>query len=175
MMGFSYTLAALGVFIFARFALIIRDHFVSTRMPFQMTVISVAGLMNIGYFVVVILQKQSDISSFFLSLVLMGASYLVLTQALKETKDKKLTLAFDETLPDRIVTTGIYRIVKHPFYVSYTLFWLALIVATQSIVTVIITGVLVSIYVVAARREEAFLMGSEAGPEYAAYRKGMLI
>src|SRR4051794_39887303 len=45
--------------------------------------------------------------------------------ACRATRGRPLPLAFDPAPAARIVTNGPYRYVRHPFYISYSITWLA--------------------------------------------------
>jgi len=74
-----------------------------------------------------------------------------------------------DTMPKALITGGPFALARHPFYVSYTLAWMAAPVATHGPV-ITLSGVLaVIIYIVAARREERQLE-AHFGAAYRAYR-----
>lgn len=79
--------------------------------------------------------------------------------------------------PTKILRFGPFGYVRHPFYTSYIISWLAACVAVPSIVTTLILVVLTAIYTLAARREElGFLVSplSRAYSEYCAVTKRFL-
>lgn len=82
----------------------------------------------------------------------------------------------DDPLPKALITTGPFAVVRHPFYASYSLAWLAAPVATHGPL-ITLSGVLaVAVYVLAARREERQLE-AQFGDAYRAYRNrtGMMV
>ena len=68
-----------------------------------------------------------------------------------------------------LVTTGIYRIIRHPSYLGLMLASLGWVLAFRSGVGVVITALLLVPLVARIRAEEALLL-SQFGSEYAAYR-----
>ncbi len=87
----------------------------------------------------------------------------------RHTRLKPPALAFSATVPTQLFTSGPYSIVRHPFYVSYSLTWLAGCVATGSVVIVTATVWMIGLYVIAARREEQELLDSACGETYRRY------
>src|SRR5262245_4005237 len=87
------------------------------------------------------------------------------------------TLAFSEDAPEHLVDSGPYRLVRHPFYVSYLLAWVAGVVGTREPWLLLSVAVMGGIYLSAAMVEEQkFLVGALA-PRYREYqrRTGMFV
>lgn len=93
----------------------------------------------------------------------------------KSSRGAGLSLAFSLDLPTRLLECGPYRFVRHPFYTSYLLNWLALSLATLQWWVVAPSAAAVAIVVFAARSEEAKFANSDLADRYAAYqaRTGM--
>ncbi len=95
-----------------------------------------------------------------------GALMLATIEAADRTR---LQRAFvDHPLPDRLITSGPYRWVRHPFYVAYMIGALAPVVAVQRPFVMLVSTMMIALAVVAARREERVWL---AGPKAAAYRE----
>lgn len=90
----------------------------------------------------------------------------------------RLSLAFSPgDRPREVLSGGPYRLVRHPFYSSYLLYWLAGFVATAHW-AVAVTGLCAGVLCIAAAlREERRLLASHLGAVYRAYqqRSGMFI
>lgn len=56
--------------------------------------------------------------------------------------------------PKSLITTGPFAVIRHPFYVAYSLAWLAAPVATHGPVITLLALGAIAVYVIAARREE---------------------
>ena len=77
---------------------------------------------------------------------------------------------FPKPLPDsRLVTGGVYRLVRHPIYCGILLAALGASLATASWPRLALTAVLFVFFEFKARREERWLL--ERYPDYAAYRR----
>ena len=72
---------------------------------------------------------------------------------------------------DTILTTGPYRFVRHPIYVSYVLAWSAAPVATHNLFLAATAVGMLICYVISAREEERLMLGSAKGQEYAQWRQ----
>lgn len=82
-----------------------------------------------------------------------------------------LGLFFDVAGPDRLVVTGPYRYIRHPFYTSYLCCWIAGVCATGAVwlsITVIVAG---TIYWRAASAEEQTFLDSPMGTAYRTYQQ----
>ncbi len=75
----------------------------------------------------------------------------------------------DDPLPKALITTGPFALVRHPFYIAYSLAWLAAPVATHGPMITVCGVLAVATYVLAARREERQLE-AQFGDAYRAYR-----
>lgn len=74
----------------------------------------------------------------------------------------------------KIVTTGIFRFVRHPQYLAYMLFNLGIIFKMQSIPT-IVCGSLAIILLFAGMKEEEKLLIRKFGDQYHNYKKRTFI
>jgi protein-S-isoprenylcysteine O-methyltransferase Ste14 len=112
----------------------------------------------------------------------LGTALFLTSEALflatsRTTWRQKLTLAFATDVPSFLNDRGPYGVIRHPFYASYLLAYLAGCVASGNPWTLVVLGVMGAIYTTAARREEAKFMRSQLAPTYARYaaRTGMFI
>lgn len=109
--------------------------------------------------------------------VLSVAALALFGWAVATTRDTEFAVAFAHAQPPVLVTTGPFRYVRHPFYTSYLLFWLATGVATASGISWIGPAILLGCYIIAAREEEHLISHGRLGAEYAGYasRTGILL
>lgn len=77
----------------------------------------------------------------------------------------------DDPMPRALITTGPFAVVRHPFYIAYSLAWLAAPIATHGPFIGLLALVAIGIYVIAARREEKQL-GDRFGEAYRTYKLG---
>jgi len=69
------------------------------------------------------------------------------------------------------VTVGPYRYVRHPFYLSYSLFWLAGAVAVPYWPMIVGSLGMLTLYYRAAAQEEQTIARSGLSAEYEAYKR----
>lgn len=108
--------------------------------------------------------------------LLLGA--LVLFWAtVKAFGHRRPRIAFSAGSPDELVLEGSYRFVRHPFYVSYMLFWLGVFVGSLSWLTALAPVMMGVLYYRAASEEERAIRQSLLGPAYESYSRasGMFI
>ncbi|MFM2082472.1 MAG: hypothetical protein RL380_1163 [Verrucomicrobiota bacterium] len=110
-----------------------------------------------------------------IGLLLLTVSQLVFRAAANATAQHKLSLAFSCDAPTQLNQTGIYQRVRHPFYLAYTLTWLAAAIATRLASALVVLVVMLGFYLAAARREEKKFLGSPLATDYRIYqnRAGM--
>lgn len=105
------------------------------------------------------------------------AAALLFLSALETARRVQLPRTLvDDPMPRALITTGPFAWVRHPFYIAYSLAWLAAPVATHGPIITLIGMIAVAIYVVAARREERAL-AAHFGNTYEQYRRktGMVL
>lgn len=77
------------------------------------------------------------------------------------------------SLGEELVTTGPYKYIRHPLYLSYTLIWIANCILFNSLVLWITLIAMAAFYTVSAKREEAAISKSEYSREYEAYKNSV--
>ncbi len=81
---------------------------------------------------------------------------------------KSLNFAFGN-FNGQIITSGPFRFVRHPFYVSYFFIWLTSTLLFNSVILWITLLYLVAFYVSSAKSEEKAILSSRQACEYQAY------
>jgi protein-S-isoprenylcysteine O-methyltransferase Ste14 len=76
-----------------------------------------------------------------------------------------------EGVPKALITTGPFAVIRHPFYLAYSLAWLATPLATHGPVITLLSVGAIAVYVIAARREERELE-DRFGEAYRNYKLG---
>lgn len=89
--------------------------------------------------------------------------------AIRACGPRRLTAIFEPDVPRLLVREGPYRFVRHPFYVAYTLSWLAGWVASGSWLALGSTIVMGTTYVVAATSEERKFRESPLAAQHETY------
>jgi protein-S-isoprenylcysteine O-methyltransferase Ste14 len=105
------------------------------------------------------------------ALALFGVSNVLFWSAVVAHGTKRPSAVFGETTPEALVTSGPYRVVRHPFYLAYVSAFLGSALVGNHWILLIATAVLFACYDWAARSEE-YLLASDPGPcgsQYAAY------
>lgn len=156
----------------------IRKLFLRTeRVAPAMQLIQVLGLgSGIATAVVIALADDASMLRGVLALVLYGLALCVFAAARRAIAQCRLTLAFSKDVPQQLVQHGIYSVVRHPFYLAYSLTWFAGLVAVPHVVTAAASISMLLLYILAARYEEQKFARSALAEHYATYvrRTGML-
>lgn len=85
---------------------------------------------------------------------------------------KKLDFAFSNRVGE-IVVTGPFSFVRHPFYTSYLLAWIASSFLFNSLILWITLFILGGFYFFSAQREEGVILASPQAKRYQNYRKNV--
>lgn len=166
---FDVLTGLVGLAYFLWISVATRQHFRSDRYPIGMYVISALSLMGLMPFLYFAFRGELAFSVPSLVLILLALALFV--WAIRHSRNRQLTLAMDGQMQsESIIRTGPWRYMRHPFYASYMVFWLACALATQHVISVIAFLTLSGIYTVAARREERALSSGPLRKEYIEYR-----
>lgn len=169
---------AFATFVFARFCLAVRNLFrTEGRMPAGMRLVSGLSLATFVTFAVLAWVAPAPLLAQLAACFLFLASWLVFGATERTIRDAPFTLAYTPDAPNRVVTSGPYEAIRHPFYAAYLLFWAGTAIAVGSPLGTVGPVLLAILYVHAARFEEAKFRRSAVSAEYAAYlsRTGMLV
>ncbi len=145
-------------------------------MPLGMRFIGAVSAVTMAAFIWSVLAMP--LSKFWLAAPILSlASLTLFAWTIRTTRSAGFAVAFAEVQTSAITINGPFRYVRHPFYTSYIIFWLATGFATTSSVYWFGPTVLLACYIVAARREEQLMSRSDLGAEYARYasRTGMFL
>ncbi len=173
-MSHSYTAATLFVFGFACFASFswgVKGHFRSTgKMPPGMKLVSLLSLLGFiifaGRLALMDISAQADVA-----LWLFVGSLALFNWTINATRRTPPTLAFDTDKPAFLLLHGPYQYVRHPFYLSYMLFWTGTAVAFSGALPWLTPLVMLAVYQHAASREERKFADSDFRNDYAAYQR----
>ncbi len=92
-------------------------------------------------------------------------------------RQNPLPVAFSNLQSDFIRTTGPYRFIRHPFYLSYILTWVAAPFIAESTWLALTSLIMILVYIRLIRDEEAHLLSGTHGAIYHGYmqKTGCLI
>lgn len=149
-----------------------RSHFVSEKMApgakmLAALVIGSTVIFSVLLFITGLQPLLASIAGIMIEL----ASLTLFRGAITASREAKLAFAFDPAMPHGLVNSGPYRFIRHPFYMSYVLFWLGWAVAIWSPwVLPFIVGLIV-FYIAAATGEERKFAATALGDDYQRYRQ----
>jgi protein-S-isoprenylcysteine O-methyltransferase Ste14 len=120
---------------------------------------------------VIFLEPRSDALAI-AGIVMYTLVVAVFLSAIEAADRTRLQHSFvDHPLPDRLITHGPYRWIRHPFYLGYIIGALAPAVAVNHPVILLISMAMVAITVTAAFHEERVWLASPHADEYREYRR----
>lgn len=140
-------------------------------MPVGMTALSVASAVAFAAFQYSLFRQPFEAWGAGAGFAFHLAALSLFTASVAATRRSRLTLAFDDDVPEHIARHGPYRWVRHPFYLSYILFWVGCAAAAFHVVTVTAAALLTATYVLAAVREERKFARSALAHDYRAYAR----
>jgi protein-S-isoprenylcysteine O-methyltransferase Ste14 len=120
---------------------------------------------------VLVAAPQVTIVQCFLGFALYAVSLMLFWWAAASNQRQPLLACFTPVWPSHITVKGPYRLVRHPFYCSYVLAWLAGFVGTGNLWLLLTMAAMSASYGLAALREEPQFSKGPLAEEYAQYRK----
>ena len=168
---------------FVSFMWAVKGHFRSEgKIPLGMRLISVLSMVGFAWFTwdftcAVYAERQASTWANAAAWVLFLVDFTLFWWTVRVNAAHPLTLAFSIDQPSFLQQAGPYRFVRHPFYFSYVVFWIATAVASSNAVHWVMPIVMVVLYREAALREEAKFAQSPFSAAYTSYqvRTGMLM
>jgi protein-S-isoprenylcysteine O-methyltransferase Ste14 len=150
-----------------------RTHGVDLRMKllqFAGSIFAVVNLWHIWY------GSSENFSLCMTALFFYAIGLVTFFAAIRALRGYRLTLAFSPDAPETLIEQGIYGYIRHPFYLAYSITWIAGALAAPSLVTTGSALIMVVFYVSAARVEEAKFLSTDLARSYQIYRTrtGML-
>lgn len=149
----------------------LRGHFVSEKMPRGARVISLVVTLTTVLFAALTWFTHQPVWAQVTGIVLQLGGGALFVAAIQASREARLHFAFTPENPHGLVETGPYRFVRHPFYVSYIIFWAGWALATWSVWSLISVAILIALYVIAARNEEQKFARTALAAQYAAYSR----
>lgn len=157
--------------LFASIVLAARYHFKSPNMAWGMRVISAMTVAGTVAFVAILWPMERANAPLAIALALFAVSGVIFFWALRESSAARLKLAFDPEGPTSVLATGPYRYVRHPFYTSYIIYWLACAVATGHPLNIAFLVLMTGLYIYVATDEERSFQSTPLAASYARYRE----
>jgi protein-S-isoprenylcysteine O-methyltransferase Ste14 len=170
------TISTTGIFLC--YAVALFCYFSSdSKISWRLKTISILSTLNLIIFIFFVFTRATDTLVAVLGIGIQMLSAALFAWAIKTTYRRRLSIAYNPDIPEFILQSGPFRLVRHPFYTSYLLFWLSLIVMQPSIVSASVTSVLFGFYLNAAKFEEAKFARSALASAYKGYeaRTGMFV
>lgn len=169
-----YLIILVELFLFTGFIWVITRWFKKGNeiKRWELPIIKTAGLVFIiAHLITAIFysSQSQTLSAVGLGLLLLSA--LVFLLSIFSFKKEKPAVAFSHTILTPLKTTGIYKFIRHPFYTSYSLAWLAGTIATQYWLLILSFILMFFIYWRAAKLEERQWLASSAADDYKNYKQ----
>ena len=153
------------------FAWGVRGHFVGDKTPGAMQIVLALSLVGSVVFPFDLLRTPGEDWRRALGFAMHLLAIALFAWAVLATRKDRPALAFAGEEPNHLFRSGPYASIRHPFYVSYLLFWAGSAVATSSLILALIFLALAVIYTIAALAEERNFLRSPIRDEYEAFRQ----
>ena len=154
-------------------AVAIQDFFVDSRVNNP----RIRALQDLGvglaviHFGVLLVRGSAGPGWAIAGIALYAAAATLFLSSVEAARRVPLSRTLVEGLPKSLITTGPFAVIRHPFYLSFSLAWLAAPVASHGPVIMLLSIGAIAVYVIAARREERELE-DQFGEAYRHYKLG---
>jgi len=115
-------------------------------------------------------SDQLNLSRTILAAVLYSAALGLFWWSILTNSRRPLSAVFSPDTPEHLIQEGPYKLIRHPFYCSYLLTWLAGVLATENVWLLVTVAVMLVMYARAAKVEEEKFEQSAFAGNYLAYR-----
>ena len=149
----------------------ITGHFRSEKMPTGMKLIVVASTITGLALLALLWTGSQPLGAQFVGMAIEVCGLGLFAVAIAATKQVRFRMAFDDGVPDRLVTSGPFKYIRHPFYTSYLVFWTGFALITFSWLAVPLLLVMAAIYFRAAWGEEQKIATSDLADQHRLYRQ----
>lgn len=167
----AFAVFVLGFVCFMAFSWGVKGHFRRTGpVPAGTMLISLLTVGGFAWFALRV-STQTPGAAWPAACTLFVAAIALFVWTVRATRQTPPTLAFDTDQPSFLLRHGPYRYVRHPFYLSYLLFWTGTAVAFSGLVPWLTPAVMLAVYRIAAGREEQKFAGSDFRMDYDTYRR----
>lgn len=148
----------------------VRGHFTSKHMTARAKIISLMVVVTSVLNLMLVWSRPQPAAAQLAGVAIEIASLVLFYGAIAASREARLRFAFDEEKPHGLVTLGVYRHVRHPFYTSYLAFWCGWAIAAWAPVAIVPVLMIGFLYALAARLEESKFAQTPMADDYAAYR-----
>jgi len=155
-------------------AVAMQDFFVDARAnnPRVRALQDVGVAFAVSHFGVLVLRGSVGPNWAIAGIAMYVAATLLFLSALEAARRVPLPRTLvDEPMPKALITGGPFALIRHPFYLAYSIAWLAAPVATHGRLITAFALAAIATYAVAARREERQLE-DRFGEAYRTYKLG---
>jgi protein-S-isoprenylcysteine O-methyltransferase Ste14 len=169
------SILALAVGCFASFTWSLKFFFKTPSLgtPVEMKRLQLLGGISM-VFQLLVLAWPGNVQPELLSLLaafMYAGSFAVFWWAIRANRERPLRIAFSKGAPEHFIKQGPYRIVRHPFYTSYTIAWIAGALASRNLGLALTAAVMFVFYCRAASLEERQFGDSSYAEEYDEYSR----
>jgi len=123
-------------------------------------------IINSSLLILYIPNNYSYFKYYWIFFALLGIAFIIIgiNFAKKARKVYKVKLVND---PDsKLITTGIFRIIRHPIYSAWVIVFLGIALISDSIISLIISPLILIILEIHAKTEEKFILIPKYGKAY---------
>ncbi len=149
----------------------LRGHFKSDKMPAGMKVIMIASVITGLVYLTLMWTREQPPSAQIAGMAIELCAVVLFAAVVVATRRFRFRMAFDDSVPDELVTSGPYRYIRHPFYTSYLIFWTGFAVITCSWLSLPFLFLLGAIYFWAARGEDLKFAATAMADQHSRYRQ----
>ncbi|MFX1575382.1 MAG: methyltransferase family protein [Promethearchaeota archaeon] len=128
-------------------------------------------ILNSSFLILVFPQNLSYFRDYWIFFVLLGIVFIILgINFANKAKKVYRVKALDEA-NSKLITSGIFRIIRHPVYSAWVIIFLGVAIISDSIISLILSPIIFFILEVHAGIEEKLILSPKYGEAYEKYKE----
>ena len=128
-------------------------------------------IINSSFLIMVFPQNLSYFCDYWIYFILLGIIFIIIGVNFASKARKVYRVKAIDENSSKLITSGVFRIMRHPIYAAWVIIFLGAAIISDSIISLIISPLILLILEVHARNEEKLMLIPKYGEVYVKYKE----
>ena len=128
-------------------------------------------IINSSFLIMVFPQNLSYFCDYWIYFILLGIIFIIIGVNFASKARKVYRVKAIDENSSKLITSGVFRIMRHPIYAAWVIIFLGAAIISDSIISLIISPLILLILEVHARIEEKLMLIPKYGEVYVKYKE----